>query len=393
MARMLESEEAARRLGVKMATLYAYVSRGMLPSYPSGISRRSLFDLEDVERLARRSRSGKRVESRLASVTTGVTQIREDGPSYRGTPTSELAAAHGFEYVADLLWQAEPDPDTWQGAALPRPPVLAHSDLMQWAALMCGAMDPLRSDLRPEAVVRNARRLIATSVEVLRRAGTPKQTAKDDQSALGLGSIAHRLTDALSGTTDARLVSAFDTALVILADHELATSTVAVRVAASTRADIYNALGAGLCTLAGPLHGGASELAHDVLVQAERLGVAHAVDSTLRWQKTLPGFGHTVYRAGDPRFDVLMSKVEDLATREQRQLLRSLQDLAVANAMPGRNIDLALAALSWVNGLSPDTGRTIFSVARLAGWTAHYLEEITERPLRFRARAVYSSVR
>ena len=60
---MLESEEAARRLGVKMATLYAYVSRGMLPSYPSGISRRSLFDLEDVERLARRSPLGKRVES------------------------------------------------------------------------------------------------------------------------------------------------------------------------------------------------------------------------------------------------------------------------------------------------------------------------------------------
>ena len=341
---MLESEEAARRLGIKMATLYAYVSRGMLPSYPSGISRRSLFDLEDVERLARRSRSGKRVESRLASVTTGVTQIREDGPAYRGTPTSELAAAHGFEYVADLLWQAEPDPAGWQSAVLPKPPVLGHSDLLQWTALMCGALDPLRSDLRPEAVVRNARRLIATSVEVLRRASATEQPRGVGETAFASASIALRLTYALSGTTDAGLVSAFDTALVILADHELATSTVAVRVAASTRADIYNALGAGLCTLAGPLHGGASELAHDVLVQAERVGVAHAVDSTLRWQKTLPGFGHTVYKAGDPRFGALMSKVEDLATKEQRQLLRSLQDLAVSSGMPGRNIDLALAA-------------------------------------------------
>ena len=241
--------------------------------------------------------------------------------------------------------------------------------------------------------MRNARRLIATSVEVLRQAASHKEAGEVDEADAVSGSIAHRLTHALAGTSDARLVSAFDTALVILADHELATSTVAVRVAASTRADIYNALGAGLCTLAGPLHGGTSELAHDVLVQAERLGVAHAVDSTLRWQKTLPGFGHTVYKAGDPRFEVLMSKVEDLANKDQRQLLRSLQDLAVANAMPGCNIDLALAALSWVNGLPPDTGRTVFSVARLAGWTAHYLEEITERPLRFRARAVYSSVR
>ena len=253
--------------------------------------------------------------------------------------------------MADLLWQAEPDPDGWQSVALPRPPALSHSDLLQWAALMCGAMDPLRSDLRPEAVVRNARRLIATSVEVLRQAAKQSRRGKSTRRTRSSGSIAHRLTHALAGTSDARLVSAFDTALVILADHELATSTVAVRVAASTRADIYNVLGAGLCTLAGPLHGGASELAHDVLVQAERLGVAHAVDSTLRWQKTLPGFGHTVYKAGDPRFNVLMSKVEDLATKDQRQLLRSLQDLAVANAMPGCNIDLALAALSWVNGL------------------------------------------
>ena len=407
MARMLESEEAARRLGIKMATLYAYVSRGLLPSYPSGESRRSLFDLEDVERLARRSRSGKRVETRLASITTGVTQIREDGPTYRGTPASELATAHGFETVADMLWQAEGERGPWESAPLPPSPHLANSDLLLWAVMMCGARDPLRSDLRPETIVRNARTVIATSVAVLRgpdlrqSSPDPRSTvagkldygSSDHGSSDHGSSIATRLASCLAGSADPRLVRAFDTALVVLADHELATSTMAVRVAASTRADIYNALLAGLSTLAGPLHGGASELAHGLLVQAEHVGVGPALDSTLRWQGSLPGFGHSVYKTGDPRFEVLLSRVEDLATLDQRHLMRSLMNLAREHGIPAPNIDLALAALSWVANLPADTGRTLFSVARLAGWTAHYLEEIAERPLRFRARAVYSSVR
>jgi citrate synthase len=391
---MLESEEAARRLGVKMSTLYAYVSRGLLPSYPSGESRRSLFDLEDVERLARRSRSGKRVETRIASITTGVTQLRDDGPSYRGTPASDLVSTHSFESVADMLWQAEADPRHWQSAHLPRPPQLAHSDLLEWAVLMCGAHDPLRSDLRPETIVRNARKVIATSVAVLGDPDQPELSGSHHEHFGHTDSpIASRLAGCLAGSDDPRLVRAFDTALVVLADHELATSTMAVRVAASTRADIYNALSAGLSTLAGPLHGGASELAHGLLVQAEHMGVGPALDATLRWQAgSLPGFGHTVYKSGDPRCRVLLSRVEDLATTDQSRLVHSLMDLASAQAIPGPNIDLALAALSWVAGLQPDSGRTIFSVARLAGWTAHYLEELGERPLRFRARAVYSSV-
>src|SRR5271156_2530396 len=102
---MLESEEAARRLGVKLPTLYAYVSRGLVVSHPSRDSRRRLFDVEDVEQLARRSRGGRRVEAKLASVTTGITQIRDDGPYYRGQAVADLAANATFEEVADLLWR------------------------------------------------------------------------------------------------------------------------------------------------------------------------------------------------------------------------------------------------------------------------------------------------
>ncbi len=113
MVRMLDSEEAARRLGVKVTTLYAYVSRGLLASYPSTVGRRSQFDVDEVERLARRSRQGKTVETRMATITTGITQLTDEGPLYRGRRATDLATSERYEDVADWLWDApvlEPAP-------------------------------------------------------------------------------------------------------------------------------------------------------------------------------------------------------------------------------------------------------------------------------------------
>ena len=384
MARMLDSEEAARRLGIKVGTLYAYVSRGLLASHPEPGSRRSLFDLDDIERLAGRARSGRRVETRLATVTTSVTQLRPEGPVYRGVPATRLAAdGTPYEEVAELLWG-----DAGRGAGPGAPwgplplgdrPDLGASDLLRWAVVLAGAANPLRSDLRPEAVTRTARHLVATMVDAL-----PGDHRTD-------GGIARRLAGRLTARPAPALEDAVGAALVLLADHELATSTVAVRVAASTRADLCDAVLAGLGTLAGPLHGGASRLAYGLLVDAERDGPERALDETLRWQGVLPGFGHTVYVDGDPRFAVLLDRFEALATPGQRRLVAAMVDLAADHGIPPPNVDLALAAVTLAAGLPPDAGRTLFTVARVAGWTAHYLEELRERPLRFRARAVYAA--
>ncbi len=86
-----------------------------------------------------------------------------------------------------------------------------------------------------------------------------------------------------------------------------------------------------------------------------------------------------------------MQLAEPLLSEDRRDLLREVLALAAAHEVPQPNCDLALAALSWGTGMPPDTGRTLFAVARVSGWAAHYLEELTERPLRFRARAVYAS--
>jgi citrate synthase len=126
------------------------------------------------------------------------------------------------------------------------------------------------------------------------------------------------------------------------------------------------------------------------LVVAERDGVARALNDVLAERGRLPGFGHAVYKSGDARFDALLTLAEPLLSEERRDILHEVIALAAAHDVPLANCDLALAALSWGTGMPPDTGRTLFAVARLSGWAAHYLEELTERPLRFRARAVYS---
>jgi citrate synthase len=381
---MLTTEEAARRLGVKVPTLYAYVSRGLLESHRDPNARGSLFELSDVEALAARSRGGRQTATRLATITTAVTQLHQElGPLYRGHRATELAARSSFEEVAEFLWQTGSEGGGDWGAPDLGPCPLVHTfDRMRWALVVCGASDPLRSDLRPAAVARAARRSAAALVAAVGEApgDDPDRPAP----------IAARLAARLTAAPGAVPEDAVNAALVLMADHELATSTMAVRVTASVRADPYDALLAGLATLAGPLHGGASQMAYELLVVAERDGAERALNDVLREQGRLPGFGHTVYRSGDPRFAALLALAEPLLREDQRAVLHEVIALAAAHDVPLPNCDLALAALSWGTGMPPDSGRTIFAVARVAGWAAHYLEELTERPLRFRARAVYS---
>src|ERR1700761_2024052 len=102
---MFESAEAAKRLGVKVSSLYVYVSRGLIQSHRSPDGRRSLFAVADVERLAS-SRGERRTGPRGAPVTTSITQITPAGPAYRGTLAS-LLLGRRFEEAAEVIWQVE----------------------------------------------------------------------------------------------------------------------------------------------------------------------------------------------------------------------------------------------------------------------------------------------
>ena len=239
---------------------------------------------------------------------------------------------------------------------------------------MAGAADPLRADLRPEAVSRAARRRWSPPWSAARSPATGPDRSGTIAGAPGRRALARR-------EPTPALVEAVDAALVLLADHELATSTMAVRVAASTRADLYDAVLAGLGTIAGPLHGGASQLAYAPAGRRRARRASSGRSTTpCAGSGVLPGFGHTVYSDGDPRFPVLLARFEALAAPGQRRAGGRPGGAGRRPRIPPPNVDLALAALRLAAGLPSDAGRTLFTVARVAGWVAHYLEELRRAP-------------
>ncbi len=366
MSSYIGASEAARLLGVTTATLYAYVSRGRIGRSTGADGRTSLFALDEIEELAARSRRaplGPRptIDVRVSST---ITSLRDDGLSIRGHELPDLVREHSFEAIADLLWSGQigqgPWPATRGRAALPLPPGLQPVTRLAVAAQVLGDLHP--KDDAPAA----ARRLIEASPDVL---GAQRKT----------GTIAERLTSVWRRSPPSSLVDAVDTALGLLADHELATSTLAVRVAASVRASPMAAFAAGLAVVSGPLHGMASIEAHQFLVECTQHGVTPTVARYRSERRRIPGFGHKVYRWRDPRFDVLLDSVRELS---ESDLIDEVQ-AEVGRVIPKHpNIDLALGALTHAAGL--DDRVPIFAVARIAGWAAHYAEELDAPPVRYR---------
>ena len=404
--RRLSTAEAAARLGVKPATLYAYVSRGLLGRERSPDGRTSTFDPAEVDRLARpgRRRRGRRPATDLV-VPSAITAIDQGRPWYRGLAVTDLAATRTFEEVAEWLWTAQfPTQGTagsgtfWRvgeaaleagrraQAALPREALPLERIRVIAAALAAG--DELRLELRPAAVTAAGRALIAGLVDCLPLPGAPPSAPR----APGTGAIAGRLWGGLSaGDPDPGLVGVLDAALVLLADHELAASTVAARVAASVRADPYAVASAGLATVSGTLHGGASLGIEDLLNEIDQPGQAAAViGARLRRGERLWGFGHRLYPDGDPRAGYLLTRLRATAAGSPRMAaVDALLDATARRGLPPPSIDLALAALAHVTTMTRGAAEAIFAIARTAGWLAHALEEY-DRNTPIRPRAIYT---
>lgn len=371
---VLNAEQTALRLGVKLPTIYAYVSRGVLRRTLADDGRTSLFDSAEVEALALRGRprvGTPRRGSIAVSLVTGITRIEPERLSYRGVDVATLATV-SFERVAELLWTGVlPAEAIWPAPALTIDTRGTSSALDRFTVLVAHLAPrfPLRTDLRPAAVIEHGKMLLSTFA-----GGTP---------------IATRLWGTLGPTppTRARL-GLLELALVLLADHELATSTMAVRVAASCRANPFAVVLSGLGALNGPLHGGAAIACHRMLIDASTMGAEAAVARALE-AKALRGFGHPVYAGADPRATCLLARLESAASRKDRQCVEDTQRVAQGVLGAAVNVDFALGALAFAAGMDLGATEAIFALARTAGWLAHAIEEYGEEPLRFRARAIY----
>lgn len=393
----MTAQEVAARLGVKLDTVYAYVSRGVLSAHRQPGSHRSLFDPEEVETLARRGRP--RRSSRPSAldliVETELTTIVDQRVRYRGRDACAMAQTHSFEEVAQWLWTGRDDEPVlaWEPYPMPLPEGLTQTrDRMRVAVVIGSAVEPLRSDLTTPAVTASARRLIASMVAAVPAtpdARVAQLTLAADHPPIR-GSIAGHLWGRLAGNRPRPgLVAALNAALELLADHELASSTVTARVAASVRADPFSVVLAGLGSIAGPLHAGASALVHRMIEDAIAGDPRKALATALETHRHLPGFGHRLYPDGDPRATVLLNMIE-AATPAARSLrgAHALIDAAHRHSRTKPNIDFALGAFSTTAHMPATAGETIFTIARTAGWVAHAIEEYAEAPLRFRARAI-----
>ncbi|MDE0134103.1 MAG: citrate synthase [Acidimicrobiaceae bacterium] len=379
----LTTEQAAARLGVKRETLYAYVSRGLLHRALDADGRRSRFDPSEIDRLRRRQRP----EGEFATlVSTRIARSTDEGVYVRGRDLVAEAALSTFEEAADRIWQAAPgeswssedDPDDI-GAPLPkRAPLM---DRLRIGVALASAADPLRDDLSPTSVRTAGRRAVKAMISSLPRRSNPQ--GPDIADALWC-----RLAGRRAGQ---RRRAALNRALVLLAEHGLASSTLGARVAASVRADPYSVITAGLGVLGGRLHGAASAPVHRLLAEAARSGdAASALGDAQRTLGFTPGFGHVMLKQRDARCGALMEALASAwHTDERLGTVLEVYNLAADRSEGIATVDYALGALTYLADMTPESGEAVFAIARTVGWIAHALEEYGEEPLRFRFRARY----
>lgn len=400
-AASLTAAEVAARLGVKLDTVYAYVSRGLLTRVPGADGPRR-FDAAQVERLSVSGRRTVTPKPEPLLITTAIAEVSPDGLHYRGQSALALARSARFEQVAEWLWasQTAPGAATAELAAAARfeapkaAVALARSvqsalpedalplERLRVIGTVLGSVDPLRYDTSPAPVVATARSLIAGLIASLPRMG--------ERPGPNAGS-ADELFAQLSAARPTRLrVRALEAAMCLCADHALSPSTLAVRVAASQRADPYAVVQTGLGALSGALHGAASLSAEELIGEVEAgQDPSQVIGARLRRGQRIPGFGHALHASGDPRAQLLLELVsEAFPKRAAVDAERRVRDVMRERVLPPPNIDWALAALARAADMVRGSSEAIMAIARVAGWIAHALEEYAA-PTKFPWRTLY----
>ena len=377
----ITTTEAAQRLGVKRATLYAYVSRGVLRSERRPGQQESLFDRAQIDAMASSTRApgGPQPVLRFRSIATRVSSQVDGDLLYRGTPLADVVALGSFDEAATAVL----GPPAAQGLSSTEAPqgldvrALPLERRMPVAVQLLAAADPFASDTDPDRVCRSVLPTLRSAVALLAGRTAPPAPSTD-LAPLALEALGGRPTV----TAD---VAVLRVLLVALLDHGLTASTVAARVAASTRAGLHDCLSAAYAAMSGPLHGAAPVAAHALL--AEGADPVAVVAGALRRHGGVPGFGHFLYPGGDPRADVVLEALwRRRGTTRLRHRVEALARVVAERTGALPNIDLASAAVLHALHLPAESGEVVFQVARSVGVAAHVIEEYSEEPLRWRGR-------
>jgi citrate synthase len=347
----------------------------------------------------------------IVATTSSISSIIDGVLTYRGIDIDELAENATFEEVVYLLWYGKlPNESELAGlkvelskhAAAPGQVLqqirLYPKDTNSMAALRTAVSslalyDDQANDMSKEANIAKAIKLQA-QIPTIIAAFARIREGKDPIAPKSGASLAENFLYMLTGEQPERIaIEALDKALVLHADHELNASTFAARVTVATLSDIYSGVTSAIGALKGPLHGGANEA---VMVMLEEIGTADNVEKYVNQKldnkEKLMGFGHRVYKNGDPRAKHLQKMSRELGKLNGDLNLyeMSIKIDEMVTRLKGLkpNVDFYSASVYTTLKIPRDLFTPIFAFSRVSGWTAHILEQYDNNRL-IRPRAEY----
>jgi citrate synthase len=347
----------------------------------------------------------------IVAATSAISSIIDGTLTYRGINIDELAEHATFEEVVYLLWhgklpnRAELDAlirQLGEEADVPQAVLdgmrLYPKDAIPMAALRTAVSslalyDPEANDMSQEANLRKAIRLQAKLPTLVAAFARIREGKDPIRPKRGVG-IAHNFLYMLTGNEpEETAVRTMDKALVLHADHELNASTFAARVTVATLSDIYSGVTSAIGALKGPLHGGANEA---VMVMLDEIGTLENVEPYIRNKlnnrEKIMGFGHRVYKNGDPRAKHLQRMSRELGQMKGDMRLYEMsvkiEEIVAAEKGLKPNVDFYSASCYTMLGIPRDLFTPIFAISRVSGWTAHILEQYSDNRL-IRPRAEY----
>jgi citrate synthase len=385
----LSAREASAELAISPATLYAYVSRGLIRSEPTPDTRSHRYRAEDVRALKERRvpspepKGLRSFDADLPVMDSAIATITEEGPIYRGVNCVDLAEKDTLEHTATLLWDVTAiDPFAPDNCPHVSDEMRAIAEAARRAAPIdrTVAVLALAASADPGAFTRAPDGRALVGARILRLAVATMLNAAPSVEPLHL-----QIAKAWAGENK-YAPDLIRRALVLLADHELNASTFTVRCAASTGLNLYDAVIAGLVALKGPKHGGAGILASRLVKTLIDNDVAPVIRERVALGERFAGFGHGVYKHGDPR---AMSLLEALTRAgAPRKFTREVPERIAEATGELVNIDYALAVLVHSLRLPAGSELALFAMARMVGWLAHAGEQLQHGKL-IRPRARY----
>jgi len=326
----------------------------------------------------------------VVAVETEIAEPDREGGSlrYRGVDIEELVGHYPYENVWGLLVDNDlhsrmPDPEPYEPARLTGN---APADLQAETARLAGEwklgkLNEISDKQAREDLGRLSAQMMSIVARSARVADGKTDVVPDDVVAQGK-TAAEKFLLRWRGEADPRHVKAIDTYWICTAEHGLNASTFTARVVASTGADCGAALSSAVGALSGPLHGGAPAYVKPMLEEVTRLGDPEKwVHDALAGGKRIMGFGHRVYRAEDPRSRILKRTAKELGA-PQYEVAEELERVALAalqEKSPDRvlatNVEYYSAIVLDVAEIPPPLAPAMFACSRVAGWSAHILEQ------------------